>query len=182
MDAPSTSASSSFWSSFDTFLADHDSTPIVDSERWVSYTIDDLYPEWHERAHCAGVGQAYYFGDDTGQPTMSIKQVRQASKLCEVCPVYIECLTWALTQREEYGVWAGTSGRMRRRIFKLMDNELTTVNEVVERFRHGEGDIYRNVGREDHPAGITKLPPEAARRLGQGRGRLQPTGGRRVAL
>jgi hypothetical protein len=75
---------------------------------------------------------------------MSIKQVRRASKLCDVCPVYVECLTWALTTREEYGVWAGTSGRMRRKIFKLMDNGSTTVPEVVKRFLDGEGDTYRN--------------------------------------
>src|SRR5215510_7443779 len=69
--------------------------PDVDSERWVSYSMGDLYPEWQARAHCAGVGHEYYFGDEDEQPTMSIKQVRRASKLCEVCPVFTECLTWA---------------------------------------------------------------------------------------
>lgn len=117
--------------------------PDADSERWVSYNISDLYPAWQTKAHCAGVGVEYYFGDDAEQPTMSIKQVRRASKLCDVCPVYTECLTWALSTREEYGVWVGTSGRVRRRIFKMMDNGLTTVDEVVERFRNGQGDTYR---------------------------------------
>lgn len=117
--------------------------PDHDSERWVSYSISDLYPEWQTRAHCAGVGVAYYFGDDDEQPTMSIRQVRAATKLCDVCPVYVECLTWALTTREEYGVWAGTSGRVRRRIFKMMDNGETTVRDVVEDFREGRGDTYR---------------------------------------
>jgi len=126
--------------------------PDEDSERWVSYTIDDLYPDWHEQAHCRGVGVSYYFGDDDEQPTMSIKQVRRAAKLCDVCPVYVQCLTWALSTREEYGVWAGTSGRVRRRIFKLMDNGVTTVDEVVERFCHGEGDIYRVPREVETPA------------------------------
>src|ERR1043165_1275570 len=85
--------------------------PDEDSERWVSYSISDLYPDWQRQAHCQGVGVSYYFGDDDEQPTMSIKQVRRASKLCEVCPVFMECLEWALTHREEYGVWATTSGR-----------------------------------------------------------------------
>ena len=128
--------------------------PEQDSERWVSYNIDDLYPEWQVRAHCRGVGVAYYFGDDDEQPTMSIKAVRRASKLCEVCPVYEECLTWALTTREEYGVWAGTSGRVRRRIFKMVDNGDTTVAEVVERFCNGQGDAYRLPGKaETHSSG-----------------------------
>ena len=74
---------------------------------------------------------------------MSIKQIRRASKLCDVCPVYVECLTSALVNREEYGVWAGTSRRVRRRIFQLIDMGLTTVDEVVERFLNGQGDYYR---------------------------------------
>ena len=120
----------------------------MDSERWVSYNIDDLYPEWQLNAHCRGVGVTYYFGDDEEQPTMSIKQVRRAAKLCDVCPVFVECLTWALMEREEYGVWAGTSGRVRRRIFKMVDNGDTTVSEVVERFCNGQGDIYRHPGTQ----------------------------------
>lgn len=117
--------------------------PDQDSERWVSYHIDDLYPDWQQDAHCRGVGVSYYFGDDDEQPTMSIRQVRAASKLCDVCPVYVECLTWALATREEYGVWAGTSGRVRRRIFKMLDTGEVSVPEVVEDFRHGRGDTYR---------------------------------------
>jgi WhiB family transcriptional regulator, redox-sensing transcriptional regulator len=155
--------------------------PEVDSERWVSYSIDDLYPDWQKRAHCRGVGVEYYFGDDAEQPTMSIKAVRRASKLCEVCPVYVECLTWALTTREEYGVWAGTSGRMRRRIFKLVDNGDTTVAEVVERFRNGQGDTYRL------PAGVAQADSGAyvalrARAVGEGDPGLRAVDRREVAL
>jgi WhiB family transcriptional regulator, redox-sensing transcriptional regulator len=148
------------------------SVPEIDSERWVSYNLDDLYPEWQLQAHCRGVGVEYYFGDDDEQPTMSIKQVRRAAKLCEVCPVYVECLTWALTTREEYGVWAGTSGRVRRRIFKMMDNGDTTVVEVVERFRNGQGDTYRLPGPQAGStaqegklgAQITELPHDLGER------------------
>src|SRR4051812_35714454 len=138
--------------------------PEEDSERWVSYNISDLYPEWQALAHCQGVGVSYYFGDDDEQPTMSIKQVRAASKLCDVCPVYVECLTWALGTREEYGVWAGTSGRVRRRIFKLLDNGEVTVPEVVEEFRNGRGDAYR-------------LPSQAGKKAVQAIGGHQPLGG-----
>jgi WhiB family redox-sensing transcriptional regulator len=136
-----------------------------DSERWVSYNISDLYPEWQRQAHCAGVGVNYYFGDDDEQPTMSIRQVRDASKLCDVCPVFTECLTWALSTREEYGVWAGTSGRVRRRIFKMMDNGETTVQDVVEEFRHGRGHTYR-LG-EGQGIGQGSSGPVALRSAGQ---------------
>jgi hypothetical protein len=115
--------------------------PDSDDQRWVSYNVKDLYPDWQARAHCAGVGIGYYFGE-------SIQQVRRASKLCDVCPVFYECLTHALVNREAYGVWAGTSGRMRRRIFKMVDTGQTTVAEVVEVFRSGEGNRYRVPGPE----------------------------------
>lgn len=134
----------SHWRSFDEFIqgTGHE-LPLLDSERWVSFSLDELWPDWQERAHCRSVGYEYYFGNDDRQPAMSIKQIRRASKLCDVCPVYVECLTSALVNREEYGVWAGTSRRVRRRIFQLIDMGLTTVDEVVERFLNGQGDYYR---------------------------------------
>src|SRR5262245_8547686 len=148
-------------------------TPDEDTERWVSYSIPDLYPDWQSRAHCRGVGVHYYFGDDDEQPTMSIRQVRAAAKLCEVCPVFLECLTWALEIREEYGVWAGTSGRVRRRIFRMVDNGETTVAEVIEVFRRGEGDRYRLPQGAEHahqaPGAYRELRPQAV-----GRGEVQP--------
>lgn len=115
---------------------------LSDTDRWVSYRLVDLWPTWQEKAHCLGVGTAYYFGNEDQQP-MSIKQVRRAARLCDVCPVYTECLRWALEKREEYGVWAGTSGRVRRRIFALIDNGYTTVDDVIEVFLNGGGEQYR---------------------------------------
>lgn len=132
------------WQTLDAFLEEtnHD-LPIQDSERYVSFSMDDLRPDWWEEARCKGVGFDYYFGA-SDQKSMSFKQVRNAAKLCEVCPAFAECLTWALTNREEYGVWAGTSGRVRRKIFSLIDNDLAQVEDVVERFINGQGDFYRD--------------------------------------
>ena len=113
-------------------------------ERYVSYDMESLRPDWHTQAHCLGRGLDNYFGDEESQLTMGIKQVRQAAKLCDVCPVFTECLSWSLTQREEYGVWAGTSGRVRRRIFSLLDNGETTVEDVIEVFLNGGGERFRS--------------------------------------
>lgn len=123
------------------------SNPPVDEGRWVTYNIWDLYPDWQSEAYCKGVGTAHYFGDEATQPTMSIKQVRQAAKLCAMCPVYTECLSHALTIREEYGVWAGTSGRVRRAIFALMDVGLVDVEDVVNHFLNGNGDFYKQMSK-----------------------------------
>jgi WhiB family redox-sensing transcriptional regulator len=127
----------------------------TDSDRFVSFKFEDLWPTWQARAHCRDVGVKYYFGDEEQLP-MSIKAVRRAAKLCDVCPVYTECLRWALERREEYGVWAGTSGRVRRRIFSLLDNGMTTVDDVIEVFLNGGADQYRRT-----PAPAEEAPGEA---------------------
>lgn len=121
------------WQSLDSFIESTPHQPVEqDSERWVLFSYADLIPDWQARAHCKGVGHDMYFGNEDEQPTMSIKQVRNAAKLCDVCPVFTECLTHALTVREEYGVWAGTSGRTRRRLFSSLDRGEFTVEELVE--------------------------------------------------
>lgn len=150
----------SSWKSFDSFwsTSGHE-TPEVDTERYVSYELADLYPEWQQDAHCAGAGHDKYFGNEDEQPTMSIKQVRNAAKLCDVCPVFRECLTHALTQREEYGVWAGTSGRARRRLFTMLDNGDTSIPEIVEVAYVG---LDRPIGGAD----VTALPSHEPWRAG----------------
>jgi hypothetical protein len=158
--------------------------PDEDTQRWVSYSLGDLYPDWQRQARCADVGLQYYFGeDDTGsQPTMSITQVRRAAKLCDVCPVFYECLRHSLEFREAYGVWAGTSGRVRRRIFKLMDNGLT-IGEVMEVFERGEGDRYRVPPQRQGSGPFAEFSPEpVARADGQGEGSLRADDRGEVAL
>lgn len=168
----------------------HQEVPDEDTQRWVSYSLSDLYPEWQrkpegEGPRCADVGLQYYFGEDdaSSQPTMSISQVRRASKLCDACPVFFECLRHSLEFREAYGVWAGTSGRVRRRIFKLMDNGLTSIDEVVEVFARGESDRYRVPAQRQGSGPFSEFYPEPVPRAdGQGQGGLRADDRREVAL
>lgn len=147
------------WQTFDSFYDSTHEPPLLDSERFVSYSINDLYPTWQEKAHCADVGHEYFFGDEEEQPTMSIKAVRRASKLCDVCPVYRECLRWALEKKEEYGVWAGTSGRVRRKIQRHLEDGTATVDQVVEDFANGRRDAYISGGTGDHRyGGVSTFP------------------------
>lgn len=72
-------------------------------------------PEWHERAVCKGMADEIFFGaeDQRVRPSLSRTGLALAQSICEQCPVRRDCLTHALTQPEGYGVWGGTSGRMR---------------------------------------------------------------------
>ncbi|MGH9194816.1 MAG: WhiB family transcriptional regulator, partial [Acidimicrobiia bacterium] len=39
--------------------------------------------------------------------------------VCTQCPVALECLRYALANREQFGIWGGTSERERRKLRKL---------------------------------------------------------------
>lgn len=89
-----------------------------------------------------------FFGatDTTERPALSMSDVGRAKAVCATCPVFRECATKALgagknEPREEYGIWAGTSGRTRRRIWEMVEREEVTLNQVVNDLCRG--DFYR---------------------------------------
>lgn len=61
--------------------------------------------DWRNRALCDGVPIEVFFPSNsrgqTEQPTDTAKQ------LCGECPVRDDCLDYALTNNEQYGVWGG---------------------------------------------------------------------------
>lgn len=66
-------------------------------------------PDWFDRAACRGLDPDLFF-PERGQPT------RPAKRVCERCPVRVECLDYAQANFEKFGVWGGLSERARRRI------------------------------------------------------------------
>ncbi len=66
---------------------------------------------WQERALCAQTDPDAFF-PDMGESS------RQAKSVCAACEVRSECLEWALTNDERFGVWGGLSERERRRFKK----------------------------------------------------------------
>ncbi len=44
--------------------------------------------------------------------------VERAKRVCGQCPVRAECLDYALSTRQEHGVWGGASERERRRMLR----------------------------------------------------------------
>jgi WhiB family redox-sensing transcriptional regulator len=67
--------------------------------------------EWMLRAKCRGVSPTEFFPSDGSG-------VERAMRVCDGCPVRVECLEYALEHRIEHGVWGGASERERRRILK----------------------------------------------------------------
>jgi WhiB family redox-sensing transcriptional regulator len=63
---------------------------------------------WVELALCAQTDPELFYPEKGGS-------TRAAKQVCAMCSVQDECLDYALTHRERYGIWGGLSERDRRR-------------------------------------------------------------------
>lgn len=65
--------------------------------------------DWQVRGACRGLSVDLFFNPDfeRGRP----KRTREngAKAVCRSCPVMAQCLNWALTVGEPYGIWGGTT-------------------------------------------------------------------------
>ncbi len=62
---------------------------------------------WQDSAACRGEALSLFFGPDgERQPEREIRE-RKAKAICAQCPVRQECLDYAVSKPEKYGVWGG---------------------------------------------------------------------------
>ena len=66
---------------------------------------------WQERALCAQTDPEAFFPEKGGS-------TREAKKVCLSCEVRGECLEYALSNDERFGIWGGLSERERRKLKK----------------------------------------------------------------
>ena len=87
-------------------------------------------PEWWDRASCAGVEITVFYGDHRNHAS-----VQRASEFCGGCPVAAECLTHALAQPEEHGIWAGTTWQTRQELLAAIKDgwPMAEIVELVTR-------------------------------------------------
>ncbi|MHB8262311.1 MAG: WhiB family transcriptional regulator [Acidimicrobiales bacterium] len=69
---------------------------------------------WRKQAACRGMSTVIFYPDPEGPE----EDIVSAKAVCEQCPVRETCLEHALTNRERYGIWGGTTERERRRIIR----------------------------------------------------------------
>lgn len=134
------------WLRADQFILDTEDTEYLPDEQLLGDPAPKRqfpWPDWHEFALCAGADEATFFGarDTTERPAVSMTDIANAKAICEDCPVYETCLGTALglvgENREEYGIWAGTSGRTRKRIFHLVDEDGFDLADIFEDILEG---------------------------------------------
>ncbi|GAA4481105.1 hypothetical protein GCM10023190_26800 [Enteractinococcus fodinae] len=74
-------------------------------------TADEGQLAWQADALCAQTDPEAFFPEKGGS-------TRDAKKVCGSCPVKQECLEYALSNDERFGIWGGMSERERRRLRK----------------------------------------------------------------
>lgn len=65
--------------------------------------------EWQDGANCKGANADLFF-PERGAST------RNAKSICRECQVRLDCLEFAITTGEKFGIWGGMSERERRRV------------------------------------------------------------------
>ncbi|MFC7405069.1 WhiB family transcriptional regulator [Georgenia alba] len=64
---------------------------------------------WQDRALCAQTDPEAFFPEKGGS-------TREAKRVCTSCEVRAECLEYALSNDERFGIWGGLSERERRKL------------------------------------------------------------------
>ena len=64
---------------------------------------------WQDGANCTGANADLFF-PERGAST------RSAKAICRECEVRLDCLEFAITTGEKFGIWGGMSERERRKV------------------------------------------------------------------
>jgi WhiB family transcriptional regulator, redox-sensing transcriptional regulator len=76
----------------------------------------DSLPDWRVDAACRNADPELFFPD--GDIRSAQAQVKTAKLICRGCPVSATCLSWALADGQEAGIWGGLTEDERRRLYR----------------------------------------------------------------
>lgn len=84
--------------------------------------------EWRDIAKCKRHPlDIFFFETENGR--YSTKKINKAREFCSDCKVQSECLSYALNENIEHGVWGGFSSRERNAIKKVYN--VTDYSQIV---------------------------------------------------
>jgi WhiB family redox-sensing transcriptional regulator len=69
---------------------------------------------WRQAAACAGADLDLFF--PVGPTDTTAMAAARAKEMCAGCPVRRACLSFALSTRQEFGIWGGFDEQERRRM------------------------------------------------------------------
>lgn len=79
---------------------------------WRQATWDGTH--WRQAASCRDADPELFFAVGCGPG--ALEQTARAKRWCAHCPVAEECLVFAVTTNQEYGVWGGLDEEERREV------------------------------------------------------------------
>lgn len=96
---------------------------------------------WQDDAACRGEDLVLFFGPGAErQPERDVRE-RKAKAICSQCPVRSECLDYALSRPEKYGIWSlnedERASERRRRVRRGDYSPQTAPPDVVDKQCHG---------------------------------------------
>ena len=80
----------------------------VESIRWAAWDVE----RWREHAACQEVDPGVFF--PVGVTGPAVPAIAAAKAVCDGCEARVECLEFAVSTNQEYGIWGGTSEEERR--------------------------------------------------------------------
>ena len=83
-------------------------------------TVRSVEVDWQLKAACRGPQAAVFFPPSTPERRDEKRfRERHAKAICETCSVREDCLSYALTIREQHGIWGGLSESERRELLTV---------------------------------------------------------------
>lgn len=78
------------------------------------YDLNRKKRRWKKRGNCASLSPKDMF------PVKAERQTEVANKICKGCSTQVDCLYFAITSKEEFGVWGGMTEQQRKTIHKSL--------------------------------------------------------------
>ena len=82
--------------------------------------------DWKLRAACLTHSPALFFAKRWESKRETVKREKRAKRVCATCPVREQCLTYALTRNEKYGIWGGLTEKERTQMRRKMRRDAAT--------------------------------------------------------
>lgn len=74
-------------------------------------TMMEIHEEWRTQAACIDDEQGVFFPADG-----DVGAINAAKAICAGCPVFDDCLSYALETNQSEGIWGGRTPRERRKL------------------------------------------------------------------
>lgn len=85
-----------------------------------------LYADlWRKEALCVGQPLTIFFPE-------SAESNLPAKRICQECPVRIDCLDYAVATSQDFGIWAGTTSEERKKIRRMVNRGKDLEEALIE--------------------------------------------------